>query len=132
MTAKILVVDLARLSRTSSCCATAAFRLTTAIWRIPAVHRPKPEGRLMMMWTALPALPQHDLRVSRKESGDEAGHDDWIGYREVRFSGARCRRGGTGGFATEIVPKPSARVLCQTAAMPDWYRGLRLVTLLGP
>src|ERR1700733_12706694 len=32
--------------------------------------------------------------VSRKESDDEAGHDDWIGYREVCFSGARRRRGG--------------------------------------
>ena len=38
-----------------------------------------------MMWTALPPLPQHDLRVSRKESDDETGYDDWIGYREVRF-----------------------------------------------
>jgi transposase len=38
-----------------------------------------------MMWTALPRLPQHDLRVGRKESDDEAGHDDWIGYSEVRF-----------------------------------------------
>jgi hypothetical protein len=45
-----------------------------------------------MMWTALPSLPQHDLRVSRKESDDEAGHDDWIGYREVRFSGAAVTR----------------------------------------
>ena len=40
---------------------------------------------LMMTWTALPPLPQHDLRVSRKENDDEAGDDDWIGYREVRF-----------------------------------------------
>ena len=41
-----------------------------------------------------PTPPAHDLRVSRKESDDEAGYDDWIGYREVRFSGARVDAAG--------------------------------------
>src|SRR5271154_3080718 len=79
-----------------------------------------------------PPLPQHDVRVSRKESDDEASFDDWIGYSEVRFSGARRRRGGARGFAAEIVPKPGAGGLRQTAEMPGWHRGVRLVALLGP
>jgi hypothetical protein len=34
-------------------------------------------------------------------------------------------------LAAEIVAKPSAGVLWQTATMSDWPRGLRVVTLLG-
>lgn len=44
-------------------------------WKLP----------LMMTWTALPPIPQHDLRLSRKESENKPGHDDRIGYREVHF-----------------------------------------------
>src|SRR5277367_5203118 len=73
-----------------------------------------------------PPIPQHDLRLSRKESENETGHDDRIGYREIRFSGARGRRGGAGGSAAEIVPKPGAGVLRRTAEMPGWHRGVRL------
>src|SRR5215471_2299986 len=85
----------------------------------------------MMTWTALPLIPQHDLRLSRKESENEPGHDDRIGYREVHFSSARGRRSGAASSAAEIVAKPGAGVLWQTAAMSGWPRGLRLVTLLG-
>ena len=42
------------------------------------------------------------------------------------------RRGGAVGSAAEIVAKPGAGVLWQTATMSGWHRGLRLVTLLGP
>jgi hypothetical protein len=42
-----------------------------------------------MTWTALPPIPQHDLRWGRKENENEPGHDDPIGYREVYFSRAR-------------------------------------------
>ena len=41
-----------------------------------------------------PAMPQHNLRLSRKERENEAGHDDRIGDREVHFSSARGRGGG--------------------------------------
>ena len=37
-----------------------------------------------------------------------------------------------GGSTAEIVPKPGAGVLRQTAEMPGWHRGVRLITLLGP
>src|SRR6516164_6732961 len=92
----------------------------------------KREGLLMMTWTALPPIPQHDLRLSRKENENEPGHDDRIGYREVHFSGARGRRGGAVGSAAEIVAKAGAGVLWQTAPMSGRPRGLRVVTLLGP
>jgi hypothetical protein len=36
------------------------------------------EGRLMMTRRALPPIPQHDLRLSRKESENEAGRSGWI------------------------------------------------------
>jgi branched-chain amino acid transport system ATP-binding protein len=35
-----------------------------------------------------PPTAQHDLRFDRKESANEPGHDDRIGYREVQFSSA--------------------------------------------
>jgi hypothetical protein len=41
-----------------------------------------------------PAMPEHNLRLSRKERENEAGHDNRIGYREVHFSSARGRGGG--------------------------------------
>ena len=74
-----------------------------------------------MTWTALPPIPQHDLRMSRKERDDETGRDDRIGYREVRFSGAWGRRGRAVGSAAEIVTKRCTRVLWQIAAMLAWH-----------
>jgi hypothetical protein len=43
------------------------------------------KGRLLMMWTDLPPLPQHDLRVSRRGAMMKQVHDDGMDIAKSVF-----------------------------------------------
>ena len=78
---------------------------------VPSVQLRKLPAPLLIMWTALPPLRQHDLRMSWKEIDDEAGHDDWIEYRGPGRRG-NCVLAGAAVGCQGVHRQPGKRACC--------------------
>src|SRR5215472_2535353 len=98
------------------------------------LHRMTPE---VMLWTAPPpgARECHEGRGAwapndSEEPGHADDHDDWSRYREVGFSGSRHRSRWQRSCSPSAQAALCSDVLCEAAAVPNWHRGMRVITLL--